>query len=257
MDFNGRFAGILCLVVIPLMCLQCKTMSDNKAVMKNEEKQYAYLVKKLSESHDIHAVWDKEIWNRTEPLTLDHFMGDKPSHFPETKAKVRYDKEYIYVIFSVMDRYIKAVAKETHGRVWEDSCVEFFFTPGPDVKRGYFNFEANCKGVYLFQYHLDNGAKGFVSEEDCNRINISHSLTMNVEQEYTEPENWIVEYSIPFSVLAKYMNVDEPGRCVSCRANFYKCADKASHPHWLTWAPVDYAEPKFHLPEFFGRLNFE
>ncbi len=26
---------------------------------------------------------------------------------------------------------------------------------------------------------------------------------------------------------------------------------------WLTWAPVDYPEPKFHLPDFFGRLDFE
>jgi len=232
-------------------------MSDKKTVMDKEEKQFSYTVKKSSASLKINSAWDKEIWNKTSSLRLDHFMGDKPSHFPETKVKLRYDKDNIYLIFSVMDRHIKAVTKKTNGRVWEDSCVEFFFTPGPDVERGYFNFEANCKGVFLFKYHLDNGTNEFVSEDDCRSINISHSLTIEVEQEYTEPENWIVEYSIPFSVLSKYMKVDEPGPEVSWRANFYKCGDKTSHPHWLTWAPVGYPEPKFHLPEFFGRLDFE
>ena len=53
------------------------------------------------------------------------------------------------------------------------------------------------------------------------------------------------------------MKVEKPGTGVSWRANFYKCADKTSHPHWLTWAEIDYPNPKFHLPDFFGRLDFE
>jgi len=44
---------------------------------------------------------------------------------------------------------------------------------------------------------------------------------------------------------------------VTWRANFYKCADSTSHPHWLTWSPVDHPTPHFHLPAFFGTLEFE
>ena len=29
------------------------------------------------------------------------------------------------------------------------------------------------------------------------------------------------------------------------RVNFYKCADDTSHPHWLTWSPVELPDPKF------------
>jgi len=216
------------------------------------------MVKQINGPHEINAEWDKEIWGNTRSLRLNNFMGDRPSHFPETKVKLRYDKDNIYVIFKVMDNYIKAVAKKINDKVWLDSCVEFFFSPGPDVERGYFNFEANCKGVFLFKYNINGGKTiGFVSMDDCKKIKISHSLTKEVEQELTEPETWRLEFSIPISVLSKYMKVDEPGPGVSWRANFYKCADKTSHPHWLTWAPVDYPKPKFHLPEFFGRLNFE
>lgn len=243
---NRNIALILWLYVVSMQC------------SPSVEGHYSYPVRRSEKPPEINSEWNKDIWDKTSPVTLDHFMGDKPVHFPETKVKLRYGQDHIYVIISVMDRYIKAVAKKTQGRVWEDSCVEFFFSPGPDVERGYFNFEANCKGVFLFKFNTDNGkSKGFVSEADCKRIKISHSLTREVEQEYTEPENWIVEYSIPFSLLSKYMKVDEPGPGVNWRANFYKCADKTSHPHWLTWAPVDYPEPKFHLPDFFGRLDFE
>lgn len=244
---------ILHTLLIALFCLQCKTTNKDK-----EEIQFSYLVKLSSEAVNINAKWDKNIWNNTNAIQLENFMGEQPAHIPKTKVKLRYDENNIYVIFKVADKYIKAVAKETNGRVWEDSCVEFFFSPGPDTERGYFNFEANCKGVFLFQYHLNNGEiNEFVSTKDCDKINISHSLERNAELEIIEPLEWSMEYSIPLSILAKYMKVEKPGEGVSWRANFYKCADKTSHPHWLTWAPVDYPRPKFHLPEFFGRLDFK
>ncbi len=238
------------ILVIPFICMQCKSLKTNT--------EYAYLVKETFEPHNINSEWDKEVWAGTRSISLKNFMGDRPSHFPETKVKLRYDKDNVYVIFSVRDRYVKAVAKETNGKVWLDSCVEFFFSPGPDTDRGYFNFEATCKGVFLFQYHVNNKeTDGFVSMDDCRQVKISHSLTKDVTKEITEPLNWTLEYSIPFSVLSKYMKIEQPGPGVSWRANFYKCADNSSHPHWLTWTLVDYPRPKFHLPQFFGRLDFE
>ena len=206
----------------------------------------------------IDALWDKKFWKGSEVQSLKNYMGSMPSHFPETQVKLKYDNKNIYVIFRVKDQYIRAVAMETNGKVYEDSCVELFFTPGPDVNRGYFNLETNCKGVFLLQYHLNNGKKqGFVDLKDAGEIEMSHSLEKNVENEITEPLIWTIENKIPFSILSKYMDVDKPSSGVRWRANFYKCGDKTSHPHWLTWAPVDFPKPNFHLPEFFGWLDFK
>jgi hypothetical protein len=206
----------------------------------------------------IDAVWDNKFWKGSEPQRLNNYMGSKPSHFPETQVKLKYDNNNIYVIFRVKDHYVRAVAKETNGKVYEDSCVELFFTPGSDVNRGYFNLETNCKGVFLFQYHLNNGKKqGFVDSKDAGEIEMSHSLEKNAENEITEPLVWTIEYKIPFSILSKYMDVDKPASGVRWKANFYKCGDKTSHPHWLTWAPVVFPKPNFHLPEFFGWLEFK
>lgn len=244
--------------LIPLLCLPGKTIQHIRPGNDPDEIESSYLVRRAGIPPEINADWNHEIWDNTKPLRLDNYMGEKPSHFPETMVKLRYDEGNIYVIFSVKDKYVKAVAKETHGHVYWDSCVEFFFSPGPDTERGYFNLEANCKGVFLFEYHINNGdSAAFVNLEDCRKVEIAHSLKTDVEQEIAEPLNWSLEYRIPFDVLKKYMKVDEPGPGVSWRANFYKCADKTSHPHWLTWAPVDYPRPRFHMPEYFGRLLFE
>lgn len=206
----------------------------------------------------IDALWDKKFWKGSEVQRLENYMGSKPSHFPDTQVKLKYDNNNLYVIFRVKDHYIRAVAKETNGRICEDSCVELFFTPGPDVNRGYFNLETNCKGIFLFEYHLNNRKKqGFVDLKDAGEIEMSHSLEKNVENEINEPLIWTVEYKIPFSILSKYLDIDKPASGVRWRANFYKCGDKTSHPHWLTWAPVDFPNPNFHLPEFFGWLEFK
>jgi hypothetical protein len=246
--------------VLFLLCIwiPCKEIHGENQGQRSTGKDYTCRVRKTEIPPEINSDWNSKAWKSARNLRISNFMGERPSHFPETKVKLLYDNRNIYVIFSVSDKYVKAVAKETNGKVWMDSCVEFFFSPGGDTERGYFNFEANCKGVFLFQYHLDNGQiSGFVIREDCEEVKISHSLKQNVEQEFAEPLEWRLEYSIPFTTLKKYMKVDEPGPGVCWRANFYKCADKTSHPHWLTWAPVDYPQPKFHLPEFFGKLVFE
>ncbi len=247
---------IVFVLMISFLCIQCNNTNREKRQAAMKEGEYTWVVRSTKQVPEINANWNKEIWKNTAAISLDNYMGEKPSHFPDTQVKLLYDEDNIYAIFNVKDRYVKAVEKNINGKVWEDSCVEFFFSPGPDTLRGYFNLEVNCKGVFLFEFHT-GGTKGFVSAEDYEKIKISHSLKRDAEEEIDEALEWQIEYSIPFSILSNYMNVEKPGPGVSWRANFYKIADKTSHPHWLTWAFVDYPRPRFHLPEFFGQLDFE
>ena len=248
------FYTIIALILFSLSAASWYT----KTSAKDGDKKYVYKTRPVSEPLTINADWNKKIWNDTESARLINYMGDKPTPFPEVQVKVRYDDKNIYVIFRVNDQYVRAVAKENNGRVWEDSCVEFFFTPGPDIKRGYFNLETNCKGIFLMQ-HTKKGGVGRepIDKDDFNKITIAHSLSKNAEIEITEPVTWTLEYSIPITLLEKYMKVEKPGKGVRWRANFYKCGDKTSHPHWVTWAPVINPTPQFHLPEYFGWLDFQ
>ena len=92
---------------------------------------------------------------------------------------------------------------------------------------------------------------------DCDKLEIYHTIPRIVEPEIQEPTTWIIQYRIPFGVLEKYCAVKRPAPGVVWMANFYKCADKTSKPHWLTWSVVDRPSPDFHVPESFGMLEFK
>ncbi|MEN6386139.1 MAG: carbohydrate-binding family 9-like protein, partial [Phycisphaerales bacterium] len=197
-------------------------------------------------------------WENANTLKLSNFMGDKPQHFPNVRAQLLYDDKNIYVFFKVEDQYVRAVAQKNQDMVCRDSCVEFFFTPSENISEGYFNLEMNCGGTLLLYHQTARGEnKQEFSQEDCEKIQITASMPKIVEPEITEPKTWTLKYAVPFEMLKKYANVEQPKAGVKWRANFYKCADQTSHPHWLTWAKVNKPKPDFHLPEFFGTLVFE
>jgi hypothetical protein len=216
-----------------------------------------YQVRKVVEPVTIDGGWNKGPWAKTPALDIELYMGDKPSHQPKTQAKVLYDDEAIYVTFRVEDRYVRAIAAH-QGNVCRDSCVEFFFTPGTCVEKGYFNLEMNCGGTMLFHHQIvprSGGAE--LVRSDCDKITVYHSLPQTVEPEIKEPTMWTVQYRMPVDILEKYSEVVRPAKGVVWRANFYKCGDSTSHPHWLTWAKVERPKPDFHVPECFGELIFE
>ena len=201
--------------------------------------------------------WDIPPWQEIIPEQLTNYMGEKPGHFPKTEVKIGYGEDAVHVLFRVEDRYVRAVAEADQDSVCRDSCVEFFFTPGPDVSVGYFNLEMNCGGTMLFHFHPGEGGEALVIPRgDCTRIARTHSLPRIVEPEISTPLTWIAGFSIPIALLEKYCRVNAPAPGAVWRGNFYKCGDGTSHPHWLTWAPADYPRPNFHLPRSFGVLQF-
>jgi hypothetical protein len=250
----GKHIKTLILVILMGLLIAC---SSEKPAM-NEKEPKNYTVIKLDTPITIDGDWDKEPWQSADTIRLGHYMGEKPEHIPEVEAKMAYDDENIYVIFRVADNYIKAVATAHQDPVCRDSCVEFFFTPGLDITEGYMNIETNCCGKMLFNFQQQRGV-GIVpvAAEDLAKIEIAHSLPYEtIVQEIQTPTLWTIEYRIPISVIESYMPVQKPAEGVQWKGNFYKCADRTSMPHWLSWSFVDRPAPDFHRPEYFGILTF-
>lgn len=216
-----------------------------------------YRVGRMKDNPVIDADWNKAAWKDVAPLTVEHYMGKEPAHQPKAQAKVAYDDRFIYLIWKVEDQYVLARRTQHRQDVWRDSCAEFFFTPGGDpLARGYFNLETNCAGVKLLEGHIP-GTKEKIKAEDFASIVTANSLKGPIDPEIDKPTTWTLEYKIPFSLLERFIQIERPGPGITWRANFYKCADQSSHPHWLTWAPVTNPKPSFHLPRYFGVLEFE
>jgi hypothetical protein len=66
--------------------------------------------------------------------------------------------------------------------------------------------------------------------------------------------SWTLTLAIPLTVFIHHDIKELKGRIF--RANFYKCGDKLTVPHYLSWNPVGAEKPDFHRPEYFGLLKF-
>jgi hypothetical protein len=222
-----------------------------------DESRWIYRVPRAARAVAPSDRWDSPAWRTVAPLALAHLMGDLPVHRPLAQAKLQYDARHLYLTFRVEDRYVRCVVRDYQGDVCTDSCVEFFFTPGTKISDGYFNIEANCGGTLLFTHRHGRDERVVpLPAEVARSLEVTHTLPEVVDPEVTAPVTWEIAYRVPWRLLRPWARVTRPAPGALWRANFYKCADLCSHPHWLTWAPVDWPQPDFHRPEFFGTLEF-
>jgi len=199
-------------------------------------------------------------WLGAQVAPVSHFHQLSSAYRPQTQIRVLHDTNNLYVHFDVADRYVRCTHLGYQDSVCNDSCVEFFVQPLPD--KGYFNFELNCGGTMMLMYNEDAklGARAgrycSVWPEHAQQIRIRHSMPRVVQPEITEPVNWRLAMSIPMSIFEHYVGPVLPVNGQPWRANFFKCADGTSHPHWASWSPIN-GQLNFHQPQFFGQLLFE
>ncbi len=216
-----------------------------------------YSVKRCEENRLPLVDWDSPAWSGAETLDIAGLMGPEPLFRPVTQARLLYNSEALHVIFRVQDRYVRGVTKEINGPVWEDSCVELFFAPDGNLPLRYFNLEVNCVGTALMHYNRKpREDQDILDPALIRKIKIASSLKGPFEEERTGDLNWTLAYALPFDLMQTHVSIDRPEPDVQWKANLYKCADKSSNPHFLTWSPVRNAVPDFHLPAFFGDLLF-
>jgi hypothetical protein len=220
----------------------------------------SYLVHPISLPPPSPFLWSSPSWDGAEFLTIDSFLPESSSHRPVTQVKVLHNGTTVFVLFQVHDRYVRSIRTDFQSEVWKDSCVEWFVQPRPE--KGYFNFEVNAGGALRVSYIEDparvNGGllKSTLLPVDLgDLIGIYHSLPEVLDPEIIAPVEWTVGITVPVSVLEKFVGPIGILAGQEWRANFNKCADESSHPHWATWNPV--AEKNFHRPQDFGKLVFE
>lgn len=166
-------------------------------------------------------------------------------YIPEVTFQIVHSADLIGIHYSVKEEFLRANAIRANENVWEDSCVEFFVSL--DNKQTYFNFEFNVLGTGLIGY-------GSAVKEERNRLTAEEietvsSITQVVKT--NDSKTWEIFLTIPKALLTKE---DLTGKTV--HGNFYKCGDALPKPHFIAWNAIDNPSPNFHLPQFFGELNF-
>lgn len=232
---------------------------------KDVEQFPSYRVHHLAVIPELSGRWNSLDWHGIPSLSVSHFHPQSSAHHPIVNARLAYDAKMLHGIFRVKDRYVVCRHTAYQDPVCGDSCVEFFVQPRPE--KGYFNFEFNCGGAFLVYYVEDNtpvqkpdGTTEFrrfvkIPWELGSLVRIAHSQPQMVDPEEEGPITWTLEFQIPFSLLETYCGALGDPHGQTWRANFYKCADNSSHPHWASWSPIG-DRLSFHQPSVFGFLNF-
>ncbi len=234
------------------------TGSNNTKQTIKEAAMEKYQVSRAVNPPKLDGDWLGPIWGKVKPLDIKKPMGPQPKYRPKAQAKLLYDDRFLYVIFHVEDKYIRATAQKHQDAVFVDSCVEFFFTPGKDISEGYVNIEVNCGGTVVSRHQTAPKTNPQpLSNDEIEMLKIFHSEPRIVEPEKQQPTTWLIEYRIPYEILERRCPVARLAPGVLWRANFYKCGAKTSNPHRLTWSAIDSTEMNFHQPQFFGTLEFK
>jgi hypothetical protein len=168
---------------------------------------------------------------------------------PVCRFKIARSAQSLFIHFIVNEKNIRALYSTDQEPVWEDSCVEFFCKL-PEQEH-YYNFEFNCIGTCLATKRKGRDLDIHpLSEQKMKSIKRYASMGSEPFNEKTGHFEWELTVEIPFEI----MEIPPGNLPESLRANFYKCGDGTSVPHYLSWSQIKADQPDFHRPEFFGEL---
>lgn len=175
-----------------------------------------------------------------------------PSEYPYAPTvsfMIARSRSHLVVLYHVRGYDLRAFALRDNEMVCHDSCCEFFVSDPSDGT--YYNFEMNCIGTVKAAKRRSREDYRLFDEEQLCRI-LRHSSLERSPIDLQGIHSWQVAMCIPFEL----MGLTADSLPESVHANFYKCADKSGHPHFLSWNPIGTLQPDFHRPEYFGKLEF-
>jgi len=194
---------------------------------------------------------------------IDVLMDSMPKHvidnepWPQFKSNsaaafaIAHCGDAVLLKYYVKEDVIRSVMHRTNDPVHKDNCVEFFIAP--DAQQAYYNIEMNCFGTCSMGYRFDGEERRFLPEGTISKIRRNIILKSAPEGSAAKYE-WQLTMVIPADVFI----FSQPGPLTGkkARANFFKCGDDLPNPHFLSWNGIVNDRPDFHLPEFFGTLEF-
>ena len=186
-----------------------------------------------------------------EKIDCVDWADDYP-YAPKVEFRIAHTDDSILLHYRVEEGSVASLAGHDNGRVWEDSCCEFFSVPAADGL--YYNMECNCTGTLLIGAGAGREGRTLAPESVLQSVSRWSSLGSQPFEERVGKVEWELALVIPVSAYCRSKVGSLSGQVF--KANFYKCGDKLERPHFLSWNPIDIARPDFHRPDFFGELHF-
>jgi len=179
-------------------------------------------------------------WSKCEAQSISQCRWS-PNPAPAATVQGLYlnDRALVFRLVSLAPP-TRAVNTEPDSAVWEDSCLECFFSFDG---KNYVNLEANANSALRASFGPDRHNRKFLKDMDVPMPAV-HAKELK--------EGWGLVLSIPLELVERLWGVKAHSG-TWFHANFYSCGDKTPLPHYASWNPVETESPDFHRPEYFGK----
>jgi|SRR5215203_1227741 len=196
----------------------------------------------------------KEVSEKLDGLqryAIDQVPWPLYPYLPDAKFSIAYTNDAILLKYFVEENSIRICCHTTNGAVHEDSCVEFFIMF--DGEAEYYNLEFNCIGICSAAFGKSRDERELLSAQSISRIKRLSQIKGCVEED-KQQVSWQLTLVIPMDTFIHHGISDLKNK--NCKVNFYKCGDALPNPHFLSWKQIVADSPDFHLPQFFGEMQF-
>lgn len=161
---------------------------------------------------------------------------------PNTIFTIAHTSDMLYVRYEVKGEVPLATKTNDLELVNEDACVEIFI--GDADNTHYWNFEFNPAGVCNASHRKER-------KVDVIRLNPEQLQSIQRYGKQLCASHWTLLVGIPLALIDLDLTRER-----ARRVNLYKCGDKTAIKHYASWNAIDAPTPAFHLPEYFGEIQF-
>lgn len=207
---------------------------------------------------------DDEAWKSAQLIdqfTLPWLQEKNRPAKTATRARLVWDREFLYFAGDMDDSDLFADITEHDGKTWDNDVFELFFKPSAD-KPAYYEFQVNAAGTKFDMFIPDRGPNGFdfakFLKADEFHIDSKVVLKGTLNQRQDKDKGWTVEGKLPwsdFKMTGGRPDVDAVWKFALCRYDFSQ--EFKDGPELSTSAPLKSAkQANFHLTQDYASLKF-
>lgn len=234
-----------------------------------------YTIFKAPTSLSIDGMLNEPAW--LQATWTDPFADIRGMQLPfprfETRAKMLWDDNYLYIAAELEEPHLWATIKERDAVIFRENNFEIFIDPDGDTHH-YYELEVNAMGTYwdlLLTKPYRNGGKP-LNAWDIKGLEIGIDLNGSLNNPSDIDEGWTIEIAIPLSVLRETIGRNQPTDGSQWRLNFsrveWQTENQNGHyvkkidpesgkpfaeDNWV-WSPQGVID--MHLPERWGVVRF-
>ena len=217
-----------------------------------------YVCYRTNEKIKIDGKLNEKSWAKA--AETESFVDISGEGFPkpkyDTKARMMWDDDYLYVSAVLEEPNIVANLTQRDTIIYHDNDFEVFLDPTGDGQT-YYEIENNARGV-VFDLMLDRAYRSggnFYVQWDCPglKLAVQHDGTLNKKSD--TDRSWTVEMAIPHKAITRsFTNPLVAGNIWRINFSRVEWLKKGGPEENWVWSPT--GEINMHAPNQWGYLQF-